>query len=140
VGQYVDMLGWRKVAAVLAVSLVASGCAASGGRQDAAVGVATRLLTAVGDGDGDSACALLAPSAAAAVAESEGRSCAAAILQEDLPGPGDVRDVDIYGRQARVVLASDTLFLAAFKRGWLVTAAGCQPRPPQRYDCMVQGG
>ena len=125
---------------MLAVALVASGCAASGGRRDAAAGVATRLLTAVQDGDGGTACALLAPSTADAVAESANQSCSSAILQEDLPGPGDVRDIDVYGRQARVVLGSDTLFLAVFSRGWLVTAAGCQPQPPQRYDCMVQGG
>jgi hypothetical protein len=48
--------------------------------------------------------------------------------------------VDVYGRQARAVLASDTLFLSQFSDGWKIVAAGCEPRPGRPYQCSVKGG
>ncbi|MEV0136145.1 hypothetical protein AB0H83_47875 [Dactylosporangium sp. NPDC050688] len=130
------------VAALVAVTATAlvGGCADGGARRDAVSGVAVRLLTAAGDGDGAAACALLAPDTVAALERSAGASCAKAILDEDLPAPTDVRRVDVYGQWARVVLAGDTEFLAAFPGGWRVVAAGCRSRGERPYDCVLQGG
>jgi hypothetical protein len=133
----------RTVAGVLALACTVSavaGCASGGGRRDAVVGVAQRLLTAVADGDGAAACAALAPDTAAEVASAAGKGCPEAILDEDLPAPAAVTRVDVYGQWARVVLADDTVFLAAFPGGWRVVAAGCRSRGDRPYDCSVQGG
>ena len=128
------------VAAGAAVAVLAAGCADGGARRDAVAGVAVRLLSAVQDRDGATACAALAPGTVEALEQSAGASCADAILDEDLPEPADVRQVDVYGQWARVVLADDTVFLAAFPGGWRVVAAGCRSRGERPYDCVLQGG
>ncbi|MEU6064946.1 hypothetical protein ABZ864_10745 [Streptomyces sp. NPDC047082] len=51
-----------------------------------------------------------------------------------------MREVQVYGRRARVVLNADTLFLSVFPAGWKVTAAGCVPRSQQPYQCQIKGG
>ncbi|MDK0523889.1 hypothetical protein [Streptomyces sp. ML-6] len=56
------------------------------------------------------------------------------------PAGGPARTVDVYGRQARVVLTSDTLFLSQFADGWKVVAAGCRPLTGRPYQCSVKGG
>ncbi|MGK5678334.1 hypothetical protein [Actinoplanes sp. URMC 104] len=123
---------------VVALALVAvAGCASVGNREDAAAGVAARLLSAVDAGDGDAACAVLAPGTAQAVAEDE--PCPEAILDKDLPGPGRVLEASVYGQWAQVRLDDDTVFLGAFPGGWRVVAAGCTPRGSRPYDCTVQG-
>lgn len=66
--------------------------------------------------------------------------CAIALAAEELPLGGPIRTVDVYGRQARVVLASDTLFLSQFPGGWKIVAAGCTPQPGRPYQCIVKGG
>jgi hypothetical protein len=72
--------------------------------------------------------------------ESAGSPCAEAFLDEHLSYGGTVRRVRVYGRQAQVVLDTDTLFLSVFPSGWKITAAGCVPRPGQPYQCKVKGG
>lgn len=57
-----------------------------------------------------------------------------------MPADGRVRHVDVYGNQARAVLAADTLFLSRFPDGWKVTAAGCEERPDKPYQCEIKGG
>jgi hypothetical protein len=132
----------RRMAAVLvALALAAlTGCAAAGGRGEAADAVATRLLTAVQSQDGATACALLAPDTASEVEQSGSKPCAEAILDEDLPQPGAVTSTAVYGQWAQVRIGADTVFLAAFPGGWRVVAAGCQPRGDRPYDCEMQGG
>ena len=49
-----------------------------------------------------------------------------------------VEDVHVAGRQAQVVTADDTLFLAVSGDAWVVTAAGCTPREDRPYDCEVE--
>jgi hypothetical protein len=127
------------VAGVFAVALV-TGCAGSEPRRDAVANTAVRLLTAVQDGDGNAACAVLAPDTTAALEQSADASCAEAILGEDLPKPGTVRQIAVYGQWAEVVFDDDTVFLAAFPGGWRVVAAGCTPQGERPYDCVVQGG
>lgn len=125
-------------AAVLAV-LVLAGCGGPGGREDAASAVAVRLLDAVDAGDGAAACAVLAPETLADLEKSADQPCAAAVLGEDLPAPGRVANTDVYGQWAKVRLDTDTVFLAVFRGGWKVVAAGCQPRGDRPYDCALQG-
>jgi ketosteroid isomerase-like protein len=129
-------------AAVGGVAL--SGCGAVSGREQAAAEVAQRFVDAVARGDGDAACAVLAPDTVAALEEAAGSGCADAVLDEDLPEdsaePGRVEATDVYGQWARVVLPGDTLFLAVFRDGWRVVAAGCRPDGEGPYDCVVQGG
>ncbi|MFE7113375.1 hypothetical protein ACFU98_44980 [Streptomyces sp. NPDC057575] len=95
---------------------------------------------AIGSGDAAAACAALAPESRNEVAESGKSVCADAIPEARLPAGGPVRTVDVYGQQARVVLASDTLFLSQFADGWKIVAAGCQPRTGHPYQCSVKGG
>ena len=128
------------LAVVVAASLAATGCGGPGGREDAAAAVAVRLLDAVGQGDGAAACAVLAPETLAELEESADQPCAEAVLDEDLPAPGEVTGTDVYGQWAQVRLDDDTVFLAVFPGGWRVVAAGCQPRGDRPYDCALQGG
>lgn len=98
------------------------------------------MLTAVDSKDGAAACAKLAPETLAEVEQSAGKPCAEAILDADLPRPGQVVGADVYGQWAQVRLSDDTLFLGVFPGGWRVVAAGCTSRGDRPYDCVVQGG
>jgi hypothetical protein len=49
-----------------------------------------------------------------------------------------VRSTQVWGGEAQVTLATQVLFLAEFRDGWHVTAAGCSPRPDQPYACTVK--
>jgi hypothetical protein len=133
----------RRMAAAALVPLALAaltGCAAAGGRGEAADVVADRLLTAVQNEDGATACALLSPGTASEVEQSGGKACAEAILDEDLPEPGAVTATAVYGQWAQVRIGEDTVFLAVFPGGWRVVAAGCRPNGERPYDCDVQGG
>jgi hypothetical protein len=135
---------------VVPVVMFVCGCGVTAAREDSARTTARAFRAALAAGDGATACDLLAPSTRRAVERQEDSICAAAILDADVPvaAQRDDRrrrgtttpDVDVYGDQARVVLPGDTLFLAAFARGWRVTAAGCTPRGELPYDCQVSGG
>ncbi len=78
---------------------------------------------------------LILPDAADALAADEGEPCADVVTAPDGPlaalaAAGDdlvVEDVHVAGRQAQVVTATDTLFLAVSGDGWVVTAAGLDP-------------
>ncbi|NYI04829.1 hypothetical protein [Allostreptomyces psammosilenae] len=134
------------VAAVaLAASLALTACGGLDQRRQAAAEAATAFAVALRAGDGPAACALLAPGTTEELESEAEAPCATALPEEELPVPADpavtVRRVDVHGRAARVVLADDTLFLASFDAGWRVTAAGCQPRRPDRpYDCRIKAG
>lgn len=101
---------------------------------------------AVAAGDGDAACDLLLPDAASALEESAGEPCPQAVVEptgpftETIADPdrSDVEEVHVAGRQAQVVTASDTYFLARSGEGWVLTAAACRPRPERPYDCGVE--
>lgn len=101
---------------------------------------AIALERAISTGDAAAVCASLAPESLSGVEESGKAECADAIPESRLPVRGSVRTVDVYGRQARVVLASDILFLSQFADGWKVVAAGCGLRAGHPYQCAVQGG
>jgi hypothetical protein len=57
-----------------------------------------------------------------------------------VPAAGAVENTDAFGTMAQVRFAQDTMFLAEFKDGWKVMAAGCAPEPGHPYDCQLQGG
>jgi hypothetical protein len=141
---------WRRsaVSALLACAIVGpvAGCANPGpGAADAAA-AAHDFVSAVAAKDGSAACALLSPDAAAALAEDQGTSCEQAVLAHEVAGrvspagpPTSDGEAKAFGRQAQVHLGGDVLFLAMSKHGWVVTAAGCTPRPHQPYDCAIEG-
>lgn len=119
-------------------------CAAPGSAD--ARGVVEDLADALAAGDGDAACALILPAAADALAADEGEPCADVVTAPDGPLAGltaagtevVVEDVHVAGRQAQVVTATDTVFLALSGDAWVVTAAGCTPRDDRPYDCEVE--
>ncbi|MEW1638929.1 hypothetical protein AB0469_33345 [Streptomyces sp. NPDC093801] len=130
----------RTLAVALAV-LAAGGCGAPGPREDDAVTAALAFETALGSSRYAQACSLLAPRTRRDVAAAE--DCGRALAKENLPvatGRASSAVAEVYGRQAKVRLTGDTLFLSQFDRGWKVIAAGCTPRPEQPYDCRVKGG
>lgn len=88
--------------------------------------------------DPQARCDLLAPATLVAFEEGESAACADAIEDAPLEG-GEVRSVQIWGGDAQVKLAGDTLFLTETRAGWRVTAAGCQPQGEAPYDCEVEG-
>jgi ketosteroid isomerase-like protein len=133
---------WRRAALVLTTAGLAAtsaACTRPGQDRDAAAATVRALFTAVAAGDGEAACATLTPDTVAELEESSGTTCAQAITEEDLPEPGPVRTVDVYGQWARVVTSNDTVFLGAFGGGWRVVAAGCRSRGERPYDCRLQG-
>ncbi|MFI9235315.1 hypothetical protein [Streptomyces sp. NPDC053079] len=133
--------GVRWLRAGLAVTLLAgtAACGTLAERRDDALAAADRFERALEAGQQGPLCAALAPGTREEVEESAGRPCEQALDRQELPAAGAVRHVDLYGDQARAVLEHDTLFLARFPAGWMVTAAGCEPRPEQPYQCAVKG-
>lgn len=129
---------WTLAAALGAVTL--SGCSSLGPDRTEAGEAAVAFHAAQRDADGERACALLTETTRTAVAESADEPCASAILDEDLPAADQVLDVAAYGRNARVTLDGDVVFLSVAGGTWKVTAAGCQPRPDAPYDCSLTGG
>ena len=129
--------------AVVAAAGVA-GCGSLAAREDAAGSVAARFEAALQARNGAGACRFLAPNTRQQLERSARARCAGA-LTDAVAGaarsPGKVRQVDVYGDQARAVFARDTVFLAEFSTGWRITAADCHSGGSDRpYDCTVKGG
>lgn len=120
---------------LMAVSL--TGCTQP---TDPAGSVAGRFESAIAGSDWGAACVVLAPETKAELEQSSGKSCPAALEEEDLPDPGSRRAASVFGTAAQIRFARDTLFLARFRTGWKLTAAGCSPVPGHPYDCQLQGG
>jgi len=132
-------------AAVLALPALAgcallAGCASLAPDAGGAAAVAQSFHAAVAEGDGQAACALLAPAVVTEVEDSSGAQCPDAVLAAGVPSAAGVVRTHAYGRQAQVVLDDDVLFLTVSGEGWLVTGAGCSPRPDRPYDCRISGG
>ncbi|MFI9202234.1 hypothetical protein [Streptomyces sp. NPDC053048] len=132
----------RTYGAVLAGTLLAAttACGTVAERRDDARAAADRFEQALEARQRAVMCAELAPGTREELEESAKTPCDRALEDEDLPAAGPVRHIDVYGDQARAVLAHDTLFLAHFTDGWKVTAAGCRPRGEQPYRCALKGG
>lgn len=129
--------------AAVVVCVAVSACSSLSERRDAVETEVIRFEQALDAGQHNRLCAALAPATREELEQSAKSGCDRAIGQaveeEELPAAGAVREVDVYGGQARVVLDHDTVFLARFPTGWRVTAAGCRPRPQQPYQCEIKG-
>jgi len=132
----------RPAGTILTVGVLScvSACASLGPDTAAAAGVAVAFHQALSTSDGAAACALLAPETATEVASTADTECAAALLDEDIPDAAAVESSQAFGRSAQVVMDDDVLFLAIFDGQWRITAAGCQSRGEQPYDCQLKGG
>jgi hypothetical protein len=124
----------------VACAVCLSACSTLGEREAAASQAVVRFEESVRRSDGTRACAALAPQTRQELQQSAKRPCAEALFEEQLSPAGAVRGVQVYGRQARVNLAGDTLFLSVFPSGWKITAAGCVPRLGRPYQCQIKGG
>ncbi len=126
---------------LLSVSALAVGCGGADGRDFGARAAAAAFERALAAYDATALCTALAPGTRDELESSAKAPCARSIAAEDLPTGGAARTVDVYGRQARVVLDADTLFLSRFPGGWKVVAAGCRPDGADRpYACEIKGG
>jgi hypothetical protein len=88
--------------------------------------------------DPEARCDLLAPATRAAFEQSESAPCSEAVQDLQLQG-GDVESIEIWGRDAQVKVAGDTVFLTETGAGWRITAAACRPQAEAPYDCEVDG-
>jgi hypothetical protein len=127
-----------------AVSVVLAGtvgaCGTVSERRDDVRAAAAAFEEALDEGAHERMCGALAPATLEELEQSAGTPCAQALGEESLPAGGAVRHTDVYGNQARAVLAEDTLFLSHFSTGWKVVAAGCTQRPARPYQCRIKGG
>lgn len=120
------------------VCLALSGCATAGERAATAEAAARDFEQALTDSDSVRTCDALAPATREELeAEEPCGPALAALRLRSATGPAE--RVDVYGAQARVVFAQDSVFLASFPDGWRVTAAGCTPRPGRPYHCELKG-
>ncbi|MFJ8108945.1 hypothetical protein [Streptomyces sp. NPDC096132] len=136
-------MAWRVcgvTASVLLAVCGVGGCGTVAERRDDVRDTAAVFERALGEGAYEQVCAVLAPATVEELEQSAGRPCAQAVGEESLPAGGAVRRTDVYGNQARTVLASDTLFLSRFTSGWKVVAAGCEAQPREPYQCRIKGG
>ncbi|ELP66957.1 hypothetical protein ACKI1I_01810 [Streptomyces turgidiscabies] len=129
----------RTVAVLLAVGTL-GGCGTVAERRDDVRDTTAVFEKALTEGAYDRVCAVLAPATVDELEQSAGSPCAQAVSEESLKPGGSVRRTDVYGNQARAVLATDTLFLSHFTSGWKVVAAGCEPRPKVPYQFRIKGG
>lgn len=126
----------RRSRAVLVA--VAAGAAVLTGCSNSDVPDVERVASTFEDpsGDPEERCDLLLPATRAAFEQTESTSCAEAI--EDLPlEGGSVVSVEVWGGDAQVKFAGDTVFLSETSAGWRVASAVCRPQTDAPYDCEV---
>jgi hypothetical protein len=126
----------RAAVATAVLGLALAGCAPAGQAEASAVGA--DFQTALRDHDTGTACRLLSDEARHRLESSSGQPCVQALARLDLP-TGGVRSLQVWGGNSQVLLDPGVLFLAEFRTGWKVTAAGCRPRQDRPYDCLVAG-
>lgn len=125
----------------LAVTLLLTGCAGRGSAEnDAVADTATTFLAAAASAP-ESGCDLLAPATLDQLRSDDedcGDAVSAAAPRADIASTPPT--IDVYGRDAMVQWADQTLFLARFDDGWRVVAAGCEARGKDLpYDCTIEG-
>ncbi|MFG2651461.1 hypothetical protein [Streptomyces sp. NPDC048436] len=131
----------RLLAGYAGVAVLAlAGCSSLTSREAAATAAAERFERL--RPQPQAACRQLAPETFDELEQSAKSACPQALAELELPAAGSVTDTDVYGRQARVVLDGDTLFLASVAGSWKITAAGCAPpdATERPYDCLLKGG
>jgi acetyl-CoA acetyltransferase len=97
---------------------------------------AERFHAAVSARQDGAACAMLAPKTADRLPD-PGQTCAQALAELGLGPAGPVTAVAVWGADAQVRLAGDTVFLHHFGDGWRIRAASCKPVRDLPYDCDV---
>jgi hypothetical protein len=117
----------------LALALVATGCAVD---TTSPARAAERFHAALEAHREDAACALLARETADKLPD-PGQTCAQALADLKLGPGGAVTAVSVWGDEAQVRLAGDTLFLHRFDDGWRLRAAACEPVHDLPYECEV---
>jgi hypothetical protein len=118
---------------VLTMALTTVGCAVDTASPARA---AQRFHAALSAHQEEAACAMLARKTADKLPD-PGQSCADALRELRLDPGGQVTSVAVWGEDAQVRLAGDTLFLHRFSDGWRIRAAGCEPMGDLPYDCEV---
>jgi hypothetical protein len=100
---------------------------------------AEQFQTAIAGRDVTAACGMLSDSARSQLESSTGSSCDQALSRLDLADAA-VTSVNVWGDKAQARLADGAVFLAEFRTGWRVTAAGCTfVTEDLPYDCDVEG-
>ena len=129
----------RTLAAVaLVVAGLAGGCGNDSDEREAGEAV-TRFADAVARGDGQAACEELTEEAASSLDEEPGATCETEVVKLDV-SPSAVADATIAVTSGEVdLVGGGTFFLDETSQGWKVSAAGCEPRPGQPYDCQLEG-
>jgi len=89
-------------------------------------------------GNAEARCDLLAPATLGALERTEDAPCAEVIGELPIRG-GSVESVEVWGGDAQVRMAGDTLFLTETGAGWRIVAAVCTPRDEAPYDCELEG-
>jgi hypothetical protein len=132
---------WRFATVLVLPAFLAAAAGCSGPGADQASETA-QSFQQLASNDSAQACGLLAPKTLEDVEKSAEKPCAEALGDEDLADPSALVSVDVFGHDAIVRFANDTVFLARFPEGWRVTAASCRPGPSddKPYDCVVSGG
>jgi hypothetical protein len=120
-----------RVLLVLGVGLAAAGCS------NADEPDVREAASSFAGGDDQTRCGLLAPATLQSLEREEESPCAESIGQLPL-GSGDVVSVEVWGADALVHLADDTLFLTRDPAGWLVSAAACEPGGDGPYECRLE--
>lgn len=98
---------------------------------------AERFHAALAAHQDEAACGMLARKTADKLPD-PGQTCAEALRALRLGPGGKVTSVSVWGDDAQVRLAGDTLFLHRFNDGWRIRAAGCEPVRDLPYDCEVE--
>jgi hypothetical protein len=124
----------RALFAVAGLVTLLSGCASA--QQPAVEKVAAEFDDP--SGNAEARCDLLAPATLAAFEKDQTAPCTDAVAQLSVDG-GEVRSVEVWGGDAQVRMAGDTVFLTETSAGWRVTAAGCTSQGDAPYDCEVEG-
>jgi hypothetical protein len=124
----------RALLAGIGLALLVSGCASAEGPE------VQRVVTEFEDPSGDpqARCDLLMPQTLEQLEEQLEKSCADGLGDVPLEG-GEITDVQVWGGDAQVRMAGDTVFLTRTSSGWRIAAAVCTPRPEGPYDCEVEG-
>jgi hypothetical protein len=122
----------RAIAVGAAAIVVLAGCA--GMHRPEVERVAVEFAT----GTPAARCALLAPATLSMLKRTESAECGATI-RDLAPSGGRVRHTEVWGENAQVRTADDTLFLTRTRAGWKVAAAGCSPNGDAPYQCRVDG-
>lgn len=122
-----------KALAVLMLVLAGTACAVDTASPARA---AERFHAAISAHQEEAACGLLARKTADRLPD-PGQTCADALRGLRFGPAGQVTEVSVWGEDAQVRLAGDTLFLHRFTDGWRVKAAGCRPVRDLPYECEV---